>query len=276
MAVEQKQFHHPWQSALRISRRTSTSVLRRERGVSLFVILLMVMLSMLLAIWASRAAYFNEMMVGNDADYRRAFEAAQALIQDAELDIEGMNSDGTACTPTAEASTVCRIDKAERIPADDQELASLIATLSGSDPNCRSALCARRVADSGTQNVKDFWDSHDDDAKAVFAKMTGSHSDGVSVGARFGQFTGARPGDDKNPANPLLREAREGKGGWYWIEVMPYATHPGSGVVVGGVNYLALNQKPNVAYRITAVVNGYKPHTRVVLQQTYVQQKFKN
>lgn len=28
------------------------------------------------------------MVVGNDADYQRAFEAAQSLIQDAELDIQ--------------------------------------------------------------------------------------------------------------------------------------------------------------------------------------------
>lgn len=48
--------------------------------------------------WASRTSLFNEMLVGNDADYQRAFEAAQALIQDAELDIRGENADGTACS----------------------------------------------------------------------------------------------------------------------------------------------------------------------------------
>ena len=59
----------------------------RERGIALFVVIVFVMLSMLLALWASRTAIFNEMVVGNDADYQRAFEAAQSLIQDAELDI---------------------------------------------------------------------------------------------------------------------------------------------------------------------------------------------
>ena len=50
----------------------------------------MVMLSMLLALWGSRTALFNELIVGNDADYQRTFEAAQALIQDAEFDIQGL------------------------------------------------------------------------------------------------------------------------------------------------------------------------------------------
>ncbi len=62
---------------------------RYQRGISLFIVIVLVMLSMLLALWGSRTSLFNEMIVGNDADYQRAFEAAQALIQDAEFDIRG-------------------------------------------------------------------------------------------------------------------------------------------------------------------------------------------
>lgn len=46
--------------------------------MALFVVIVFVMLSMLLALWASRTALFNEMVVGNDSDYQRAFETAQA------------------------------------------------------------------------------------------------------------------------------------------------------------------------------------------------------
>ena len=63
-----------------------------QHGVALFVVIVIVMLSMLLALWASRTSWFGEMLVGNDADYQRAFEAAQAMIQDAELDIRGEQS----------------------------------------------------------------------------------------------------------------------------------------------------------------------------------------
>ena len=55
----------------------------RQQGVALFVVIVFVMLSMLLALWASRTSLFNELVVGNDADYQRAFEAAQSLLQDA-------------------------------------------------------------------------------------------------------------------------------------------------------------------------------------------------
>lgn len=65
------------------------AVPNRQHGVALFVVLVAVMLSTLLALWASRTSLFNEMVVSNDADYQRAFEAAQALMQDAELDIRG-------------------------------------------------------------------------------------------------------------------------------------------------------------------------------------------
>ena len=70
---------------------------KNQQGIALFVVIILVMLSMLLALWASRTSLFGEMLVGNDADYQRAFEAAQSLIQDAELDIRGEKADGTLC-----------------------------------------------------------------------------------------------------------------------------------------------------------------------------------
>ena len=50
----------------------------RQKGVSLFVVLVIVLLSTLLAAWAFRSSIFNQLVVSNDADYQRAFEAAQA------------------------------------------------------------------------------------------------------------------------------------------------------------------------------------------------------
>ena len=51
----------------------------QQRGVALFVVIVFVLLSMLLALWAARSSLLNEMVVGNDVDYKRAYEAAQAL-----------------------------------------------------------------------------------------------------------------------------------------------------------------------------------------------------
>ena len=124
----------------------------RQRGVALFVVIVFVMLSMLLALWASRTSLFSEMVVGNDADYQRAFEAAQALLQDAELDIRGENPDGSPCT-----AAKCRdkIGTAEKIPLDPQEVTPLLADLDQKATKCSHGLCVKR---SGRQ---DFWNKKD-------------------------------------------------------------------------------------------------------------------
>ena len=106
--------------------------------------------------------------------------------------------------------------------------------------------------------------------------------------ARYGQYTGAEIG---SASDPILREqgttANELKrGGWYWIEVLPYDADAGnSALIAGGITNLALNLQPNVVYRITAVAHGRElrregsadvPVTQVVLQQTYARQKYKD
>jgi len=228
-----------------------------QRGITLFVVVIFVLLSMLLVLWASRTALFNEMVVGNDVDYQRAFEAAQALIQDAELDIRGQRADGTACVG---AGNVCRTATAEKIPLG-KEWDQLLADLELKDPTqCANALCVRRP------DGQDFWS---DDA--VLSQMK-------AVGARYGTYTGATTGAGGQTANPILAAAGANQGGWYWIEILPYVGGEGYAggegadgtVIVGGANMLSLDLgEPYVVYRITALAYGRKPNTMVVLQETY-------
>ena len=44
-------------------RHAHTCAAQRQKGVALFIVITLVMLSMLLALWASRSALFNEMFV---------------------------------------------------------------------------------------------------------------------------------------------------------------------------------------------------------------------
>ena len=118
----------------------------RQRGISLFVVIVFVLLSMLLALWASRTSLFNEMVVGNDADYQRAFEAAQALLQDAELDIRGENADGSACANPGAVTGICRLNTADQIPLETQEVGPLLA----SQPNLLPANYTGFVARDNT------------------------------------------------------------------------------------------------------------------------------
>ena len=244
-----------------------------QRGVALFVVIVFVLLTMLAALWASRTALFGEMIVGNDADYQRAFEAAQALLQDAELDIREEHADGTPWrqsdaartlnAPCEANSDICRT-KADlpRPPETAEDLGDLLAHLKTQSTGCQHGLCLKRTGN------QDFWND-----ATTLAAMTAAN-----VGARYGQYTGAKKGDSSNPANPILQQTGAGKGGWYWIEVLPYdQSSKSSGVIVGGsgatnLDLLRLNLKPHVVYRITALAQGLKPNSRVVLQQTYARQ----
>ena len=249
----------------------------RQRGVALFVVIVFVMLSMLLALWASRTSLFNEMLVGNDADYQRAFEAAQALLQDAELDIRNENPDGSACTDTDDDPlTGCRekIADAPKIPLEAQEVTPLLAELDTktTTAKCRYGLCTKRL---GRQ---DFWNKKDNTGLEA-GEFSLLQMATANVGARYGQFSGATLGNSSKPANPILADrSAANRGGWYWIEIMHYdESSKNSGLIIGATgnptnNLLNLNLKPNVVYRITALAYGRKSSTMAVLQQTYVRQ----
>ncbi len=255
---------------------------RRQRGATLFVVIVFVLLSMLLALWASRTALFNELVVGNDADYQRAYEAAQALLQDAELDIRGESADGSACTPDPNSTDVCRVGTADRVPVETAAVGSFLSKLELLPTRCRNGQCAKRV---GRQ---DFWNltpsmTPTPPADPLRGEVRLDQLTQPGVGARYGQYTGAGLGSTSAPANPILADtSAPNRGGWYWIEVLPYSdAAKSSGLIVppagaAGATLLPLNLVPNVVYRITALAYGRRPNTVVVLQQSYAQQKLKD
>jgi type IV pilus assembly protein PilX len=60
----------------------------RERGVSLVVALIFLIILTILGLTAMRVATMEERMSGNSRDRSLAFQAAEAALRDAELDIE--------------------------------------------------------------------------------------------------------------------------------------------------------------------------------------------
>jgi type IV pilus assembly protein PilX len=235
----------------------------RQRGISLLVVMVVVLLSSLLALWAFRTSLVNETIVGNDADYQRAFEAAQAMIQDAELDIQGARADGTACVASATDVKVCRMGDTAAYPLEIADFQRMVTNLRSADaavPACRNGICLMRAG------AQDFWTT-----QALIQPWLVDN-----VGARYGEYTGALPA---TVGNPLLSERRamagDERGAWYWVEVMQY-TESQSSVITNADQILALNLDPRVVYRITAVARGLKPRTQVVLQSTFVRQKLRN
>lgn len=228
---------------------------KNQSGLALYVVIVFVMLSMLLALWAARSALFNEIVVGNDADYQRAFEAAQAMLQDAELDIRGVKPDGTACTASAATTDVCRKSTTVYFDIETKDLENLLATVEVAKPTakCYKGICLKRTG------VQDFWND-----SAALTEMTKA-----DVGARYGQFTGA---DADATSNAILATQTADQGAWYWVEMMPYidpnvsllaSLPPGSNVE----RFAPTRKKPWV-YRITALARGQKPNSEVVLQST--------
>ncbi|MDR2335550.1 MAG: pilus assembly protein [Burkholderiaceae bacterium] len=234
----------------------------RQRGISLFIIIVFVMLSMLLALWSFRASLFGELVVSNEADYQRAFEAAQALVQDAEFDVQGINADGSICTPNGSKPDQCRPAGSATVwfPVEAKEFGSELvpALMAKADTqNCLKGICLKRT---GSQ---DFWND-----STTLAAM-------LPVGARYGQFTGATVGSQNSKGgNPILKTTDDNQGGWYWIEVMQYDSQAGnSALITNGSTNIKLNPVANVVFRITAIAKGLKSGTQVVLQTTYVRQK---
>lgn len=232
----------------------------RQQGMSLLIVIVIVLLTMLMAVWAARTALFNELIVGNDADYQRTFEAAQAVLQDAELDILGQNADGSACQPSSADGKVCRRTATVWFVDEEKDVVGLLSTLEAR-PNvpCLQGICAKRTV------KQDFWND-----ATVLEQM---RADGV--GARYGEYTGALK---KDQSNPILQSTATGQGAWYWVEAMPYATS-GSRLITRDASSpakLELNLIPSVVYRITAIAQGLKPSTQVVLQSTLARQKIKD
>lgn len=214
------------------------STRKLQQGAALYVVVVLVLLSMLIALWASRSAIFNELVAGNDADYQRAMESAQAMVQDAQDDIYRHLYDGTKSS--------LRTGSTQQFPGSQTiYFGSWSNGLSAQTLQCKDAICLRRT------NAEDFWN----DPTTLQSMLT--------LGARYGQYSGAKQTGSTNitPPNPILSMTDGNKGAWYWIEPMPYGT---SGLSPGG-NTSKLVQGTNTSvtdadmvFRITALAFGIK------------------
>jgi len=220
----------------------------RQRGISLFVVMVMVLLTTLLVMATSRTALLNEMLTGNDSDYQRALEAAHAMVRDAEMDIKGEHPDGTACNGgcRAEGPGTPSGVGAVFYPTTPTELQDLQATLAASTPSCAAGIC---VPDNLHPR---FWD--DKTSLEAMKKRAAS----------YGAHTGAKASET---GNPLLVSGTEQRA-WYWVELLPYDM---SGATAGGAaEALSPDSDTPYIYRITAVAQGRKPGTQAVVRTILV------
>lgn len=231
-----------------------------QRGISLIMVLVMLLLSVTAVLGAFRVSNLNESMLGNSSDYNRTYAAAEALIRDAEIDIRGRTppyteqADGTLgppCRPVAPGSLLvqsgfvgCRnqgigdpwIPKYEEFDTVGDMVAALDAS------RCWQGLCFP-VNSTDLANIE-----------ANIAAM-------IPRGATYGQFTRAGLAAPGAAGNPILSGAQAR--GWYWIEAFRY------GVTVPPSEFAPDSNSP-IVYRITAIAQGLKPGTQVVLKSVFV------
>jgi type IV pilus assembly protein PilX len=206
-----------------------------HHGFSLFIVMLMLVLSALLAVGGAHTAQLLESVAGNQREHQRAFEAAEAALLDAERDIRQLVFDAAtqtyvACSALAISS--CRKAEQGRV-FPDRDTGWMTAYVADGANSCERGICYFAAPDSVAA-------ASESEAYRFWTKTSY-----VSKHASYGAFTGAPAAADS-----ALSKAR------YWIEVIdrPNSKYP--------------------LYRITAVATGARSAgasggTRVELQVAF-------
>ncbi|MFT3779548.1 MAG: hypothetical protein QM772_14975 [Ottowia sp.] len=231
---------------------------KKQTGISLFIVMVIVLLTAIAVAMGFKSSQFNETVTGNTAEYQRAYEAAQALVHDAELDIMTQSATGSLCSGTncreygsiADADTDSGGKMYFPMPDDLSNVqAGLYLSKKSGGTGCISGICYPLLNSSNQPYA--FWDD-----ATVVANLK-------KRAAHYGQFTGGTYGSTSDKSNPRLNSSNS----WYWVEILPYDASSG---VFSGTELAPTDM--NVIYRITALVEGTR-NTRSVVQKIVVGKK---
>lgn len=219
----------------------------RQQGVALITVLVVMLLSLLLVMGASRVSLLNQRLSGNSTDYQRAYEAAEALLADAQLDLACIGKCGMR-------------DGLTDFPCQPAEFQDLQSTLATNDPPCADGICLDLGIEVGGDPDESFWNKP--------ARLTTFTSGNRA--AQFGQYTVA-PVTGTQAVNPILVDRA-----WYWVEVLGYGAPAAMGSSYASMAAPQLDGwavidplQCSVVFRVTAVAQGRRNGTTAVLQSLY-------
>ncbi len=135
---------------------SSSAVPSAQRGITLVVVMLILLVVTVLGIGGAQIALQSERTARYDRDYLVASQAAEAALVDAEFDIRGPNASGTNRTATFVAK-----NEGDFVPG-----------------------CSNSGATRG------LCESPEDYEKPVWARVDFLETDGTARTVRFGEFTG--------------------------------------------------------------------------------------
>lgn len=218
---------------------TAPVLVHSQRGVALMVALVVLLLSALAAVAVARSSWLNESLTGNMTDQQRAFNAAEALLRDAQesVNVHLLNSSATRAPDRLPNTANLRF-----LPQSAQEYTDFVVALQAQASNsvpCRLGYCA--FDPDPSQPLGAWW--------ATQAELNAMWP----TGASYGQHTGAAV----QGGHQALSNGR------FWVEVYYYSKTVASQATPPDDTH------PFV-YQLTAVVRGLKPGTLVVLRSVYV------
>lgn len=228
-----------------------------QHGVSLLLVVVMTMLCGLLVLSSTQIVRLSEMLAGNDGEAVRAFEAAEALLRDAELDVLGIGPRGQVCRPDPGWVGCRNPATTTALPRTLADFDLLVQQLALREPPCADGLCLSLGAAATAESGTGFW-RNEQTLKAFVA---------ASGGVPYGRYSGAPA--VVGAGNPLLLSSAA-RGAWYWIEVLPYNT--GSAAIGGDLAIWSPTPADPFIFRLTAVVQGRRSGATTVLQTLLVRQ----
>lgn len=213
-----------------------------QRGVSLFVVLIILLLSLLLVLGSLRLAFFNESIVGNQSDALRANAAAESLVEAAQRDID---TQSRGCTGGA----ACRYPPDEDINTYWDRQAPLENICGTGGAGMPLGVCYPTTPDEANFQVG--------------MVMNGGAQVMATAAARDIGGTQGFAGSGADQVDLRLTPAR----GQYWVEVYRYAPD-----VAIGLSPDVARPDPSYPYifRITARAEGIKSSTVSILRTYYV------
>jgi type IV pilus assembly protein PilX len=263
--------------------RLKKAALRHQRGVSLFIVLIILLLSLIVALGGLAVANLNESIVGNQSDSQRAFGATEALLDAAQRDIRlngrecdaaALGSSGVNATFQAGQRVSCTL----RYPRDMADYMEMVTNgdIVGGASKCSTQTAFAGVCISGDPSNTQFNTSG--------VKLNGSTQPWTN-GANYrtllsnadstddADFGGSAVAGSGASAASLALTGQAGgtPRGQYWVEIFPYS-----------VSSLALNVSGTIqnapipdgtypfVFRITAIARGLKSSTVSVLRTYYV------
>jgi len=278
--------------------------LRRQRGVSLFIVLIILILALILVLGGLMVANMNESIVGNQADAQRTYSAAQALLDTAERDIRlngrycgpdsipfgstGTNTYFTPTPPPADAasgtlpswpgpSVACTL----RFPRDMSDFTTMAYGNSPGLDKCVNGVCISSGPTDPNFALGANGEPYDITQGASIAQQWNSTTDnGISyIGATNNGTTnliGAAAAPAALPASAAVYGGGAQAGsvalsniqGRYWVEVFPFATMT-TALNTGNTGPTPDSTYPFV-FRITAMARGLKGGTVSVLRTYYM------